>query len=153
MSFLHAERFRSVAHNGLRIVAGLLFWQHGAQKLLGWFGGFGGTPGGTAELFSLMGLAGALEFFGGILILAGLFTRGTAFVLSGQMAVAYFMAHFPRGFWPIENQGETAALYAFLFLLLAALGPGSFSLDAALGRETADAAGADDVAGTGPGAG
>lgn len=133
MSFLRHPTFRAVSHNGLRIVAGFLFWQHGAQKLMGWLGGFGGEPGQTAELMSLMGLAGVLEFFGGILILLGLFTRPVAFLLSGQMAVAYFVSHVPRGFWPIQNGGETAALFAFVFLLLATLGPGTFSLDTALG--------------------
>lgn len=120
----------ATTHNVLRVIAAFLFWQHGAQKLLGWFGGFGGEPGGTAELFSLLGLAGVLEFFGGILLFVGLFTRPVAFVLAGEMAVAYFYAHFPRSFWPLENQGELAALYCFLFLFLFAYGPGSFSLDA-----------------------
>ena len=111
----------------LRIVSGFLFWLHGAQKLLGLFGGVGG--GGRADLFSLVGLAGVLEFFGGLLILAGLFTRPVAFILSGQMAVAYFMGHAPQGFWPIVNRGELAALYSFLFLYLAAAGGGPWSLD------------------------
>jgi putative oxidoreductase len=115
--------------NLLRIVSGFLFMQHGAQKLFGFFGGFGGEPGNTAALFSLMGLAGVLEFFGGIAILLGLFTRQVAFVLSGQMAVAYFMAHVPGGFWPIMNHGELAALYCFLFLFFAAAGGGDFSVD------------------------
>lgn len=136
MTFLRHPGFRAITHNALRIAAGFLFWQHGAQKLMGWLGGFGGQPGQTADLVSLMGLAGALEFFGGILILLGLFTRPVAFLLSGQMAVAYFMSHAPRGFWPIQNGGELAALYAFVFLLLAVWGPGSFSLDAALGRSS-----------------
>lgn len=139
MSFLRSPTLRRVAHNALRVMAGFTFLQHGAQKLFGWLGGFGGTPGQTAELMSLMGLAGTLEFFGGLLILLGLFTRPVAFVLSGQMAVAYFMAHFPRGFWTIQNGGESAVLFCFVFLLLAALGPGSLSLDAALGLEAEDA--------------
>ena len=120
--------------SAFRVVAGFLFWQHGAQKLLGWFGGFG-PEGGTAELFSLMGLAGVLEFVGGILIAVGLFTRPVAFVLAGQMAVAYFIAHAPRGFWPIENGGEKAAFYAFAFLYFAARGPGSISLDGVRGLQ------------------
>lgn len=120
----------SLTHNLLRVIAAFLFWQHGAQKLLGWFGGFGGEPGGTAELFSLFGLAGVLEFFGGILIAVGLFTRPVAFLLAGEMAVAYFYAHFPQGVWPLENRGELAVLYCFLFLFLFAYGPGGFSLDA-----------------------
>lgn len=114
--------------SAFRVVAGFLFWQHGAQKLLGWLGGFG-PEGGTAELFSLMGLAGVLEFFGGILIVLGLFTRPVAFVLSGEMAVAYFLSHVPEGFWPIQNGGEKAAFYAFAFLYFAVRGPGTISLD------------------------
>lgn len=112
------------ALNLLRIVAGLLFWQHGAQKLLGILGGQQ-----VSEFFSMMGLAGLLEFAGGILLVLGLFTRPTAFVLSGQMAWAYFMVHAPEGFWPIQNNGELAALYSFLFLYIAARGGGGFSLD------------------------
>ena len=108
----------------LRIVTGVLFMQHGMQKLFGWFGGFAGTPGTTAPLFSLMGVAGLLEVVGGLALVVGAFTQVVAFVLSGMMAVAYFMAHAPRGFWPIQNDGELAALYAFVFLYLAAAGGG-----------------------------
>jgi len=106
-----------------RIVTGFLFWQHGAQKLFGWLGG------DQVELASLMGLAGILEFFGGLMIGLGLYTRFVAFVVSGEMAVAYFMAHLPRGVWPIQNGGERAALYCFAFLLMVAMGSGAFSLD------------------------
>ena len=98
----------------LRIVAGLLFACHGAQKLLGIFGGVGGQPGGTVALLSLMGLAGVIELVGGLLIALGILTSYTAFIASGQMASAYFMGHFPRGFWPIQNDGELAVLYCFL---------------------------------------
>ena len=113
----------------LRIIAGVLFMAHGSQKL------FGFPPGqrtGTPQLLSLAGAAGILEFFGGLLILLGLFTRPVAFILSGQMAVAYFMVHAPRGFWPIANGGELAVLYCFLFLYLAAAGGGPWSLDRTL---------------------
>lgn len=127
-------RFEEWTLSAFRIVTGFLFWQHGAQKLLGMFGGFG-PEGGTAELFSLMGLAGVLEFFGGILIVLGLFTRPVAIVLSGQMAVAYFWAHLPNGFWPIQNGGEKAAFYAFAYLYLAVRGPGSVSVDHVRGLE------------------
>jgi len=106
-----------------RIVTGFLFWQHGAQKLFGWLGG------DQVELASLMGLAGILEFVGGLMIGLGLYTRFVAFVVSGEMAVAYFMAHLPRGLWPIQNGGEAAAFYCFAFLLMVAMGGGSFSLD------------------------
>lgn len=122
-------RYQEYALTLLRIVAGLLFMQHGMQKLFGLVGGFAGTPGATAPLFSLMGLAGILEFFGGLAILLGLFTQPVAFILSGHMAVAYFMAHAPRGLWPAQNQGELAALYSFIFLFLATAGGGRLSLD------------------------
>ena len=108
----------------LRIVAGLLFAQHGAQKL---FGALGGKP---VELMSQMGLAGVLEFVGGLMIALGLFTSPVAFIVSGQMAVAYFQVHVPRGFWPIANGGELAALYCFVFLYFAAAGSGKWSIDA-----------------------
>lgn len=138
MAFTLMTRFRDVTVALLRIVAGLLFMQHGLQKLLGWFGGFGGQPGSTAELFSLMGLAGVLETFGGLLLVLGLFTRPTAFIIAGEMAVAYFMAHAPNGGAPIQNQGELAVLYAFVFLFFSANGPGPFSIDRnVLGRTTA----------------
>ena len=116
-----------------RIVAGFLFSFHGAQKLLGAFGGMDGK-GATAPLASLMGVGGVIELVGGLLILVGLFTSWAAFLASGMMAVAYFMAHQPSGTWPIQNHGETAALYAFVFLYIAARGSGIWSLDHAMGR-------------------
>ncbi len=119
-------------HALLRIMAGLMFMLHGGQKLFGWFGGMDGQ-GGSAEMASLMGLAGILETVGGALIIIGLFTRPVAFILSGEMAVAYFMAHLPNGFWPIENRGESAALFCFIFLFLAFNGAGPWSVDAARG--------------------
>ena len=111
----------------LRIITGFLFLQHGAAKLLGipHIAMFDGL-----QLMSLMGLAGVLELVGGVLILLGLFTRPTAFILSGQMAVAYFMAHAPSGFLPILNQGELAVLYCFVFLYFSVAGAGAFSIDA-----------------------
>ena len=109
----------------LRIVAALLFMEHGTQKLLGFPPS--GRPG--PELFSLLGLAGILELFGGAMLLVGLFTRPVALILSGEMAVAYWMAHAPRGFFPILNAGELAALYCFVFLFLAAAGGGVWSID------------------------
>ena len=117
----------------LRAVAAFLFIPHGAQKL---FGVPADPPKEAVELLSLMGVAGVLEFFGGLLLLAGLFTRPVAFILSGQMAVAYFMAHAPKGFWPILNGGELAALYSFLFLYLAASGGGPWSCDHWLRKRT-----------------
>ncbi|HUX09378.1 MAG TPA: DoxX family protein [Terriglobia bacterium] len=112
----------------LRIVAGFTFSLHGFQKLFGMFGGPGGRGAGV-HLFSLMGLAGFLETFGGILLILGLFTVPVAFVLSGEMAVAYFRAHFPRGFYPIQNHGELAVLYCFIFLYLFTAGAGPLSAD------------------------
>lgn len=109
----------------LRIMAGFLFFQHGLPKL---FGGFGRQA--PAELMSQMGLAGIIEVVGGALIAIGLFTSPVAFIASGEMAVAYFQAHLPRGFWPIVNQGELAALYCFVFLYFAAVGSGRWSVDA-----------------------
>ncbi|HSI43324.1 MAG TPA: DoxX family protein [Methylotenera sp.] len=118
----------------LRIVTGFLFLQHGSAKLLGipHLAMFeGGVP-----LMWLMGVAGILELVGGSLILLGLFTRPVAFILSGQMAVAYFMAHAPNGFLPILNQGELAALYSFIFLYFAFAGGGKLSLDSVVSKKT-----------------
>lgn len=114
----------------LRIFAGYMFMIHGAQKL---FGAFGGQQ---QEIASLMGLAGIIEFFGGLLILLGLFASWAAFIASGQMAVAYFMAHVPQGslFDPVGNQGEAAVLYCFLFLFVAAKGAGQWSVASALNK-------------------
>lgn len=111
----------------LRIMTAFLFMQHGSQKLFGVL-----VPAGknAVELFSLMGVAGVLEFFGGLFILLGLLTRPVAFLLSGHMAFAYFMVHAHRGFWPILNQGELAVLFCFVFLFLAAAGGGCWSIDA-----------------------
>lgn len=122
------------ARSLLRIVAGFTFSLHGFQKLLGLFGGMGGK-GGTATFLTLIWFAGALELVGGPLLLLGLFTRPVAFVLCGEMAVAYFWAHYSRGFFPIINGGELAVLYCFVFLYLALAGPGPISLDAILRKK------------------
>ena len=115
----------------LRIMSGLLLLQHGTAKLLK----FPAVPNmANLSVSSLPGIAGILELAGGILLILGLFTRPTAFILSGMTAVAYFIAHAPRGFYPILNQGELAVLYCFAFLYLAAAGPGPWSLDAARNR-------------------
>jgi putative oxidoreductase len=111
----------------LRIVTGLLYLWHGSQKLFGFPPS--GQPGPPFQFFSIIGLAGVLEFFGGVLILIGLFTRPVAFILSGQMAAAYFMAHAPQAFLPIVNRGEMAVLYCFVFLYFAVAGGGVWSLD------------------------
>jgi putative oxidoreductase len=114
----------------LRMIAGFLFMAHGVQKLFGWLGGQ------KVALASQAGAAGVLETFGGALIILGLFTRPVAFILSGQMAFAYFIAHAHQNFWPVLNRGELAVLYCFLFLYLAAAGPGPISLDRTLRRVT-----------------
>jgi putative oxidoreductase len=113
----------------LRIVVAFMFMAHGTQKI---FGVPAGPDTRAVQLFSFMGFAGALELVGGLLLLVGLFTRPVAFILSGMMAVAYFMAHAPQGFWPVLNRGELAVAYCFVFLYLAAAGPGPWSLDATL---------------------
>jgi putative oxidoreductase len=110
----------------LRIMSALLFIAHGTQKLIG----FPPSERGIPPLFSIYGLAGVLETFGGILLLVGLFTRPVAFVLSGMMAVAYFMAHAPQSFYPALNGGDAAILFCFVFLYLFTAGPGPWSVDA-----------------------
>jgi putative oxidoreductase len=113
----------------LRIVVGLLFACHGAQKLFGVFGGVGEQPGATVPLYSLAGLAGGIELVGGLCIAVGVLTGYAAFLASGEMAMAYFTAHAPRGFWPLQNNGELSVLYCFLFLYMAARGSGIWSLE------------------------
>lgn len=134
--FMH--RFEEVTAALLRVVAGLLFMQHGAQKLFGLFKAPDAPP-GSVELFSIMGFAGVLEFFGGLMILLGLLTRPVGFLLSGLMAAAYFMAHAPNGAIPVLNGGELAALYCFVFLYFAARGGGRYSVDHALFGRRAEA--------------
>lgn len=113
-----------LTHTAMRIVVGLLFWFHGIEKLFGMFG-----REEPVELVSRLGAAGLLEAGGGALILLGLFTRPVAFILAGEMAVAYFTAHMPRGFLPLMNGGERAVFYSWVFLFFAANGAGAFSLD------------------------
>jgi putative oxidoreductase len=112
----------------LRIMTALLLLQHGTAKYLGFphVADFA-----NLQFLSLLGASGALELVGGVLMLIGLFTRPVAFILSGFMAVAYFMAHAPQGFYPMLNQGELAVLYCFVFLYLSVAGGGAWSLDAA----------------------
>jgi putative oxidoreductase len=115
-------RFAPQIYALLRIVAGLLFACHGAQKLFGLLGGH------QVALTSQLGLAGVIEFVGGLMIAAGILTGLTAFIASGEMAVAYFQAHAPRGTFPIQNGGEPAVLFCFLFLYLASRGNGVWSV-------------------------
>ena len=109
----------------LRIVTAFMFMQHGGQKLFG----YPAPQRNEFDFFTLSGVAGVLELVGGFLILIGLFTRPVAFILSGQMAVAYFIAHSPQGFWPLLNNGELAALFSFIFLYLFVAGGGAWSVD------------------------
>jgi putative oxidoreductase len=118
-------RFSPFFYALLRIIAGLAFAQHGAQKLFGVLGAKA-----AVSLTSQFGLAGIIEFVGGILIALGLFTTPVAFLASGEMAWAYFQQHAPRGFWTIQNGGEPAVLYCFIFLYIAAVGSGKLSIDA-----------------------
>lgn len=140
----------SIENNGLhggvwaalRIAAGLAFFSHGAQKILGWFGGFGEA--GTAQLMSEYGAAGMIELVGGALIVLGLFTRPAAFIASGEMAVAYFWKHWGSSgeMWWWDNRGELVMVYSFLWLFFAIWGPGPFSLDAwRAGRRSSSEAG------------
>jgi putative oxidoreductase len=111
----------------LRIVTAILFMEHGAQKVLG----FPPSDHGSPELLSLLGAAGILELVGGFFILIGLFTRPVAFLLAGEMAVAYWIVHAPKSIYPALNGGDAAILFCFIFLYLVAAGPGAFSVDAA----------------------
>ena len=115
-----------------RIALGFMYWTHGAQKMLGWFGGVG-PDGGTAELMSRFGIAGTIELVGGLLLIVGFRTRIVALIASGEMAVAYWWMHavvFGGGIWHWQNRGELVAAYCFAWLIFSALGPGAWSVDA-----------------------
>ena len=120
------DRYSPYAVAVLRIVTSLIFMEHGTQKLFG----FPAPPErGMPELLSLSGIGGIMEFVGGLFILFGLFTRPVAFLLAGEMAVAYWMFHAPRSFYPLLNGGDASILYCFVFLLLVFTGPGAWSVD------------------------
>ena len=125
------EGLRGFSLTALRIAAGLGYFSHGAQKLFGWFGGFG-PDGGSAPLMSEFGAAGVIESAAGALIVLGLFTRPAAFIASGEMAVTYFWKHWARAgdMWWWDNGGEIVMVYSFLWLFFAVWGAGPFSLDA-----------------------
>ncbi len=124
---MRSTRFAQIATLLLRVVAGLILFQAGTLKLFGWFGGM---PGGiTAPFLSQIWIGGVLEVFGGAALMAGLLTRPVAFLLSGEMAVAYWQFHAPHGAWPILNHGEPAVLLCFIFLWICAHDPGPWSLD------------------------
>lgn len=121
------SRYQAKLLGILRIVTGLLFLGHGLVKM------FGFPPGampGQVPMLGLLGVAAVIELLAGTLILVGLFTRIAAFIASGQMAIAYWMFHAPNSIYPIVNMGEVAILFCFIFLYLAAAGPGAYSLDA-----------------------
>lgn len=130
---------QSLAYTLLRVGAGLVLAQHGFQKLFGMFGS-PERPARAAAMFSLMWFVGVLEIVGGLLVAAGFLTRPLAFLLSGEMAVAYFWRHAPNGFFPVVNRGEPAALLCWVFFLFAISGAGRWSVDGMLGRERERAA-------------
>jgi putative oxidoreductase len=121
MGFL--DRYASPILGIARIVAGLLFLEHGTMKLLGF------PPGMSPPVLSLFWCAGVIELVAGVLIVLGLFSRWAAFIASGEMAFAYFLGHFPHGIYPASNGGDAAILFCFIFLYLAAAGPGSFAVN------------------------
>ncbi len=129
MKMAFGSKYAGITHAALRIVMGFLFIPHGAQKLFG-------VLGKEADLsFSIHALAGPIEFFGGILIMIGLWTRPAAFIASGSMAAAYWIAHGTNSLLPIMNRGELAVIFCFVLLFLWANGPGPFSVDGKLGRK------------------
>jgi len=114
----------------LRIMVGLLFFEHGLSKLFGF-----PQPGPGAALFSMVWFEGAIEFVGGVLLTAGLFTRTAALIMSGEMAAAYFISHAPHSFFPIVNRGDSAVLYCFVFFYIAFAGAGPWSVDRLMRRQ------------------
>ena len=123
------NKARDISMFLLRVVAGLLLLQAGGMKILDWFGGIPAMYGGHPHVMTQVWIGGMLELIGGSAVLLGLFTRPVAFILSGEMAVAYFPFHQPNGAWPLQNHGEPAVLLCFIFLFFAAHGAGPWSLD------------------------
>ena len=128
------DRAKTITLFLLRVVSGLLFLQAGGMKILDWFGGIPAQFGGHPAIWSQTWVGGMMELVGGALLLVGLCTRPVAFLISGEMAVAYFQFHQKEGFWPIQNHGEPAVLLCFIFLLFAAHGGGPWSLDAVIAK-------------------
>ncbi len=121
-----ATPFQNFSYNVIRFVGGFQLWQHGAQKLLAWFG-----RESPAEIWTIVWTAGVIEFFGGALVAFGLFTRPVAFLLTGHMAVIFWWRHaWGNAWWPTMNRGETALLFCFIFMLVWAWGAGTWSIDA-----------------------
>jgi putative oxidoreductase len=129
MPFTNSSGYQNLTHTLLRVVAGAVFMQHGVQKLASMLSH---QPMGPLQTVALV-----IETIGAMLIILGLFTRVVAFICSGEMAVAFFLFHFPRGFWPVQNHGETPVLLCFIFLYLSAVGAGPWSLDAVFRRPKA----------------
>jgi putative oxidoreductase len=127
---MNMDTAKRIAWFLLRVVAGLLFLQAGGMKILDWFGGIPAEFGGHPAFPSQTWIGGMLELVGGLLVMIGLLTRPVCFILAGEMAVAYFQFHQPNGFWPIQNHGEPAVLFCFIFLFFAAHGAGPWSVDA-----------------------
>lgn len=131
MDLRHLQRYQAQLRAALRIMTALLFMEHGLAKLVQFPVAHPGIP---YPLPALLLAAAYIEVIGGAFLVLGLFTRPVAFIAAGEMAIGYFLFHAPQGFWPIVNMGEAAILYCFVFLYLAAAGPGAFSIDAARER-------------------
>ena len=138
---MNMDRAAQIAYFLLRVVVGLVFFQAGSMKFFGWFGGIPGSNGAPVPLMTQVGLAGVLETFGGAAIMLGFLARPVAFIVSGEMAVAYWQFHAPGGTWPIQNHGEPAVLLCFIFLYMSAQGAGPWSLDALIARARGKAVG------------
>lgn len=136
LTFLKSEKFRTIGHNALRIVAGAAFFTHGGQKLFGWFG----ARGPHIEPIEFL-IAGILEFGGGLAMIFGVFTQPIAFILAGEMAVAYFWKHMggQGSLWWWQNRGEVVMLFSFIWLFFASHGAGTFSVDSWLARRRTSA--------------
>ncbi len=130
MNLERLEKYLPETLSIVRIIVGLLFLEHGSAKLLG----FPMSPSPQPAMMTLLWIQGAIELVGGLLIAAGFLTRPVAFILAGDMAVAYFMAHLPKSLFPLLNQGDLAILYCFIFLLFFVAGPGRWSIDRSLSR-------------------
>ena len=131
MDFRHLEKYQPQLRALLRIMTALLFMEHGLAKLVHFPVAQPGVP---DPLPTILVVAGVIEIVGGALVTLGLFTRLAAFICAGEIAIGYFMLHFPKSFWPIVNGGEAAILFCFVFLYLAAAGGGAWSVDAMRGK-------------------
>ncbi len=140
---MNKDRAVQITYFLLRVVAGLMFMQAGGTKILGWLGGMPPEAGGPPAMWTQIWIGGMLELIGGAMILAGLLTRPVAFILAGEMAVAYWQFHYKaESFWPSQNGGVAAVLYCFVFLFTMAYGGGEWSLDAVIGRKRKAGSGA-----------